>query len=135
MMFTRPQVNLYVADVEASARFYRDRFGFVETFRTPAEGPPRHVELRFDGFTLGLATIAAARRDHGIPAGAGPARAELVLWSDDVDRDYTDLIAAGATPISAPHDFAAVLRAAWIADPDGHPIQIVTRRLAPIASG
>jgi catechol 2,3-dioxygenase-like lactoylglutathione lyase family enzyme len=129
-MFTQPQVNFYVADVEAATAFYRGNFGFVETFRTPAEGRPRHVELRLDAFTLGLATIEAARQDHGIPAGAGPARAELVLWSEDVDEAFAGLVAAGATPVSAPHDFAGVLRAAWVADPDGHPIQIVMRRPA-----
>lgn len=133
-MFVRPQINLYVADVEASARFYCDALGFVETFRTPEDGRPEHVELRLDGFTLGLATIEAAQRVHGIPAGAAPAGAELVLWSDDVDRAYADLVAAGATPLSVPHDFVAVLRAAWIASPDGHPIQLVMRRAALVPS-
>jgi catechol 2,3-dioxygenase-like lactoylglutathione lyase family enzyme len=133
-MFARPQINLYVADVEASATFYRTGFGFVETFRTPAAGRPEHVELRLDGFTLGLAAIEAARRVHGIPAGAAPAGAELVVWSDDVDRACADLVAAGAAPLSAPHDFLGALRAAWIADPDGHPIQIVMRRPAPVPS-
>jgi catechol 2,3-dioxygenase-like lactoylglutathione lyase family enzyme len=33
-----PQVNLYVEDVEASTRFYRESFGFTETFRTPQHG-------------------------------------------------------------------------------------------------
>lgn len=129
-MFARPQVNFYVADVDVSAAFYRDGFGFVETFRTPTAGRPEHVELRLDGFVLGLATIEAAQRAHGIPAGAGPARAELVLWCEDVDRAYADLLAAGASPLSVPHDFVEVLRAAWIADPDGHPVQIVARRAA-----
>ena len=27
-----------------------------------------------------------------------------------------------------PHDFLDSLRAAWVADPDGNPVQIVTRR-------
>src|SRR5713226_9596872 len=93
-MFARPQVNFYVADVEASATFYRNCFGFMETFRTPTEGHPEHVEVRLDGFTLGLATVEAAQRVHDIPAGTGPARAELVVWSEDVDGAYAGLIAA-----------------------------------------
>jgi len=47
-----PQVNFYVDDVEASARFYRESFGFTETFRTPRHGRPSHVELRLGRFTL-----------------------------------------------------------------------------------
>ena len=129
-MFARPQVNFYVADVEAAVAFYRAGFNFVESFRTPAEGRPEHVELGLDGFTLGLASIDSAQRVHGIPAGAVPAGAELVLWSDDVDRAYAVLIAAGAAPVRAPLDFLGRLRAAWIADPDGHPIQLVMRHPA-----
>jgi catechol 2,3-dioxygenase-like lactoylglutathione lyase family enzyme len=34
-MFRDPQINYYVRDVEASARFYVDLFGFEEIFRTP----------------------------------------------------------------------------------------------------
>jgi catechol 2,3-dioxygenase-like lactoylglutathione lyase family enzyme len=36
-VFERPQVNFYVQDVEVSARFYRESFGFTETFRDCAE--------------------------------------------------------------------------------------------------
>lgn len=54
-MFTDPSVNLYVSDVETSARFYAGLFGFAETFRTPTSGPPIHVELRLGGLVLGLA--------------------------------------------------------------------------------
>lgn len=45
-MFRDPLVNFYVKDVEVSVRFYRELFGFQETFRTPKEGAPMHVELR-----------------------------------------------------------------------------------------
>ena len=31
-MFESPQVNFYVEDVEVSAGFYRESFGFTETF-------------------------------------------------------------------------------------------------------
>jgi catechol-2,3-dioxygenase len=30
--------------------------------------------------------------------------------------------------LPAPHDFFDSLRAAWVADPDGNPVQIVMRR-------
>jgi catechol 2,3-dioxygenase-like lactoylglutathione lyase family enzyme len=123
MEFESPQVNFYVRDVEESVRFYRDCFGFAETFRTHG-----HAELRLGSFTLGLATIEALRDVHGISTeGSGPPRAELVVWAEDVDRAYADLAARKVHTLSAPHDFAGSLRAAWVADPDGNPVQIVTR--------
>lgn len=127
-MFRAPQVNLYVTDIEASARFYRDLLGFTETFRTPHEGTPVHVELRLDGLILGLATIESLRDTHGVTAGTGPPRAEVVLWTDDVDAAFASLSAKGVRVLSPPHDFLASLRATWIADPAGNPVQIVMRR-------
>jgi catechol 2,3-dioxygenase-like lactoylglutathione lyase family enzyme len=127
-MFTAPQVNLYVQDVEVSARFYRESFGFTETFRTPEQGQPVHVELRLDEFTLGVAAIEALREEHGITTTLGPPRAEVAVWTDDVDRAYQALTARNVRTLSAPHDFLGPLRAAWVADPDGNPVQIVMRR-------
>ena len=56
-MFSAPQVNIYSEDVVRAVEFYR-RIGFEETFRTPSDGPPIHVELRLDGFTVGIAAGA-----------------------------------------------------------------------------
>jgi catechol 2,3-dioxygenase-like lactoylglutathione lyase family enzyme len=127
-MFERPQVNFYARDVEASARFYRDSFGFAETFRTPEHGPPEHVELRLGSLTLGLASHDALREVHGIALTPGPRTAELVVWTDDVDRACADLAARGVAVLRPPHDFLGFLRSAWVADPDGGPVQIVMRR-------
>jgi catechol 2,3-dioxygenase-like lactoylglutathione lyase family enzyme len=127
-MFSSPSVNLYVRDVQTSAAFYRDHFGFAETFRTPAEGPPIHVELRLEGLVLGLASAAAARETHGLVAGDGPS-GDVTLWTDDVDAAHAALVAAGAPSLSAPHDFLdGALRAGWVADPDGNAVQVVQRR-------
>jgi lactoylglutathione lyase len=118
-------VNYYVRDVERATRFYRDLFGFVETFRTPESGTPEHVELRLGGLILGLAAVESALRTHGLTTGGGNPRAEVCLWTDDVDRAYAQLLAQGAQPLSPPHDFLGRLRAAWVADPDGNPVEIV----------
>lgn len=125
LVFRNPQVNVYVRDVDASARFYTGHFGFVETFRTPASGPPAHVELRLGGLILGLAAISAAQAMHGLAVGGGAPRAEVCLWTDDVDRAYADLLARGVPSLSPPHGFIGRLRAAWVADPDGNPVEIV----------
>lgn len=125
--FRNPQINLYVADVEASARFYREAFGFAETFRTPKEGAPVHVEVRLAELVLGLADVDATREMHSLGVGSGPPRGEVALWTDDVDAAFAELMAMGVPALSAPHDFLN-LRAAWVSDPDGNPVQVVQRR-------
>ena len=127
-MFRNPQVNLYVDDVETSVAFYRDIFGFGETFRTPATGEPIHVELRLDGFVLGLASKESARKMHGIDVCLGRPKAEIVLWTDGVDDRVSALANMGVRILSPPHDFVGTLHAAWIADPDGNPIQLVENK-------
>jgi predicted enzyme related to lactoylglutathione lyase len=50
------------------------------------------------------------------------------MWTDDTDAAFAAVTAKGATVLSPPHDFlSASLRAAWIADPDGNPVQLATR--------
>ncbi len=128
-VFRNPQVNFYVDEVEATLQFYVDAFGFEETFRTPAEGKIDHAELRLDGFILGLATNAAARDHHGLTTGGGNPSAEVCIWTEDVDQTYAKLLEHGAESLSAPHDFLnGRLRAAWVADPAGNPVQIVTKQ-------
>jgi hypothetical protein len=53
---------------------------------------------------------------------------EILLWTDDTDRDYARLTAEGAPSLSAPHDFLSDLRLAWVGDPDGNPIQLAQHR-------
>ena len=127
--FTDPAINYYVEDVEIAMHFYVEQFGFVETFRTPKQGKPIHVELTLGPLILGLASKEAAQVMHGLRLGsAGSPRAELVLWTDNVDEAYARLIEKGVPSVSAPHDFLSSLRAAWVMDPDGNPVQIVSRR-------
>src|SRR5260370_42343711 len=94
-MFVTGLVNLYTRDIEAGLRFYRDLLGFTETFRTPAEGIPAHVELRLDGFTVGLGTVEAAREVHGVAATPGSTAMVLVVSGDDVGKALAGLVPAG----------------------------------------
>ena len=125
-MFSNPQVVLFCDDVEAAASFYR-RLGFEESFRTPTEGAPTHVDVVLDGMRLGLAGHDASTEDHGFPTNREPDRATVVLWCGDVEAGFRTLLDAGATPMSEPHPFLEDLRIAWARDLDGHPIQVVQR--------
>ena len=122
-----PSINLYSRDLARAVSFYAD-LGFVETFRTPTSGPPAHIELQLDGFTLGIAAVEEAR-GHGLrPSGDGR-WIEIVLWTDDTDAAVSALTARGAPLLSPAHDFLdGRLRSAWIADPDGNPIQLVQQK-------
>ncbi|HLZ75603.1 VOC family protein [Phenylobacterium sp.] len=126
--FSRPMINLYARDLPRALAFYAS-LGFAETFRTPKTGEPSHVELTLDGFTLGVATVDAARDHHGLnPRGEGR-WIEIVLWTDDVDAAIEAMAARGAPVVTPPHDFLdGALRAAWTTDPEGNPIQLVQRR-------
>jgi len=127
-MFATALVNLYTRDIEAGLHFYRDLLGFAETFRTPREGIPEHVELRLNGFTVGLGTVEAAKRVHGVDAAPGSPAMVLVVWTDDVDVAYRDLVAAGVPAIQPPHDTGNNNRNALLRDPDGNLVEIVAKR-------
>ncbi|MDG4803121.1 VOC family protein [Micromonospora sp. WMMD980] len=126
-MFNSALVNLYTTDIEAGIRFYRDLLGFTETFRTPSEGVPEHVELRLGGFTVGLGTVEAARRAHGVTAEPGRPAMALVIWTPDVDAAFARLTAAGVPTVQAPHDSGNANRNALLRDPDGNLVEIVSR--------
>jgi lactoylglutathione lyase len=99
----------------------------VETFRTPGEGVPEHIELRLGGFTVGLGTVQAARRVHGVQAEPGRPSMVLVIWTDDVDQAYEQLVAAGVPALQPPHDAGNNNRNALLRDPDGNLVEIVSR--------
>jgi lactoylglutathione lyase len=126
-MFASAFVNLYTADIEAGLRFYRDLLGFEETFRTPADGTPAHVELTLNGFSLGLGTVDAARTAHGVDASPGSPAMALVVWTDDVDDAFAFLTSAGVPAVQPPHDTGNDNRNALLRDPDGNLVEIVAK--------
>jgi catechol 2,3-dioxygenase-like lactoylglutathione lyase family enzyme len=126
--FSAPMINLYSRDLPRAVAFY-SKLGFVETFRTPTMGTPEHIQLKLDGFTLGIATIDAAREHHALRPGGEGRWIEIVLWTDNTDAAVKSLVADGVPLLTRAHDFLeGKLRAAWIADPDGNPIQLVQRK-------
>jgi lactoylglutathione lyase len=121
-------VNLYTRDMEAGLRFYRDLLGFQETFRTPTDATPEHVELNLDGFAIGLGTVEAARRAHGVDPAPGTPAMAMVIWADDVDDTFAELTAAGIPVVQEPHDTGNDNRNALLRDPDGNLLEIVSKR-------
>lgn len=115
---------LFSADVERAARFYGS-LGFVEKFRTPSQGEPIHVDVELGGYRIGIASIASTRDDHGLHPVEQGERAAVVLWADDVPAALARLRSAGVAVLKEPEPWLGRLLIAWVADPDGHPIQLV----------
>ena len=126
-MFADALINLYTRDIEAAVGFYKDLLGLQETFRTPTDGTPEHVEFRIGGFTLGLGSAEAAHRVHGVDAQPGAPAMALVLWTDDVDQAYATLTAAGVTAVQPPHPTGNNNRNALLRDPDGNLVELVAK--------
>ena len=120
-------VNLYTRDIEAGLHFYCDLLGFTETFRTPAEGTPSHVEFQLNGFKVGLGTVEAARKVHGVEPSPGSPAMALVVWTDDVDSACEELASAGVPVLQLPHNTGNNNRAALVRDPDGNLVEIVAK--------
>jgi len=127
-MFTEGFVHLYTRNIEAGIHFYRDLLGFKETFRTPKEGIPSHVELILNGFGVGLGTVEAAREVHGVEASPGSPAMSLVIWTDDVDKSFELLSSQGTPVVQTPHDVGSSNRSALLRDPDGNLVEIVAKR-------
>lgn len=126
--FVAGLTNLYCQDVQAALRFYAGLLGFLETFRTPRTGVPEHVEVALpDGFKLGLSSVEAAARVHGVNASPGSPAMAITLWTDDTDRAFNRLVDAGAPVVQRPHDTVNDNRAALVRDPDGNLVEIVAR--------
>jgi uncharacterized glyoxalase superfamily protein PhnB len=126
--FTNAAINYYVESVEVAVRFYVEHFGFVETFRTPKQGAPIHVELTLGSFVLGIESKEAGQTMHGLPLGPGGfPRAELVVRTENVDETYASLMEKGVAGVSAPRNLLSSLRVAWVMDPDRNPVRLVTR--------
>ena len=127
-MFKEGFVNLYTRDIEAGIHFYRDLLGFRETFRTPKEGTPEHVELVLNGFGVGLGTVEAAKRRHGVDAAPGTPAMVLVIWTDDLEKSFELLKSAGTPIVQPPHDVGSSNRSALLRDPDGNLVEIVAKK-------
>ena len=123
-MFRNPQVILFSEDLPRAVAFYVN-LGFTETFRVPTEGEPIHVDLVLDGYKIGIASAASTRDDHGLDPVAEGQRAAVILWTDDTAAAFDRIVTNGARALAGPHEWLGRLLIAWVADPDGNPIQIV----------
>ena len=127
MKFSNAHIIYYVEDLDESKTFY-EALGFKVNFTAEIDGEAVHHEMLLDGFNLGIATKESAKEEHGLTPGPNSG-CELVLWVEDTDLAIDYVIEQGATLLSPPHDFLDnKLRAGWVRDLNGNPIQLVCKK-------
>ena len=119
---------MFTKEIQRALDFYQGLLGLPESFRTPKEGSPEHVEMTAGGFVLAVSTAEAAQRVHGIDVETGRAAMSLVFWVDDVDATFNAVTAAGVSVLTAPHDAGNNTRNAVVRDPDGTLVELVAKR-------
>lgn len=104
------QVSIDTADPAGTVRFYEEAFGvaFDESISSFAFGA-------YPGDSFFLLTIE--ERDE-------PRRARFGLLVDDVDTTHARALAAGATEVAAPAEYAWKPRCSRIADPGGNEVDL-----------
>ena len=122
------QLNLVVADMAATVRFYR-RLGLTIDDRRPFAA--HHLEAAMpNGFLLEFDSVEFARRwDTGWRGQAGPSRTVIgfnLPSRQAVDGVYADLTGAGYTGQQAPYDAFWGARYAVVEDPDGNPVGLMS---------
>ena len=132
MDFSRMGVRVLVKDFQGSFDFYKDKLGLFPiwgdrngpytSFATEEGGTPK-LAL----FLAELNTIyqGYAAPGDGARGDAVPDRVQLIIPSDDVDRDYEALKAKGVAFIGPPQTIDDwMMRCAWFRDNEGNLIEI-----------
>lgn len=114
------QIHISVTDLERSVTFYRDVLGLAHLFTVP-------------GQPMAFFMAGSVRLYLGVPEDEKFRSRPVVYYRvDDVEADHAAIVARGAVSLSDPHmvhrDAAAELWMAFVEDPDGTPIGLMTER-------
>ncbi len=126
-------VVLIVADLDRALAFYNGTMGIPLKHRAE-----RFAQLQTGATRLGLFTREAmAETLHQPLRPADPAAPgfEIGFKVDDVDAAYAELLAAGASGVTEPETRPWGQRTAYVRDPDGNLVELVTQLRRPDATG
>lgn len=114
-------VKIIVADLARAERFYTALFGMQ---RTGSFATDTIEEIILRG--AGGASLVLYSWNDGRALVAGSNYGPIGFHVDDVDATFADAVASGARPVRAPASYGTI-RAAFLADPEGHEIELVAR--------
>lgn len=119
--------TLTIKGAKKALEFYKKAFGAKEVMRFEHEGSIAHAEMEIDGsrFMLGEED---PQWGNTSPATLGGTTGGIALWVPDVDKAYTQAIAAGATSKMPPADQFYGDRSASVTDPFGHNWSLSTHK-------
>lgn len=129
--FAYDHVGLAVADLDAQCRFYGAAFGLLDEVRT--EFPDAQIRTALLRSATGL-QIELIERKGPLPhtfanAYEGAGTQGFFHWAlavDDLDAAYNDVLAVGATHVSAPADAVRPgVRFAYVKDPEGNLLELI----------
>jgi lactoylglutathione lyase len=116
-------ITLFVEDLEAATKFYRDVFGLPVAFEDDDS-----TVFNFGNTSINLLKVDAAHEliDPGVvaPPGSG-SRFQFTIEVDDVDAMCAQLARHGVKLLNGPMDRPWGLRTASFRDPGGHIWEIV----------
>jgi lactoylglutathione lyase len=114
-------VILYVSDLSASIRFYRDVLGLPFKFEDRGYAEFATGGARFGLFDRRLLPDLIGSVPEQAPSGPS---GEVLILVDDVDAEHDRLRAAGAKILSGPADRPWGHRTLHLSDPDGNVVEI-----------
>jgi catechol 2,3-dioxygenase-like lactoylglutathione lyase family enzyme len=111
-------ITLFVEDLEAAKRFYREVFGLPVTFADDDS-----AVFNFGNTIINLLKTTAAREliePAAVASREAGARFQFTIEVDDVDAMCAELVARGAELLNGPVDRPWGVRTASFSDPGGH---------------
>lgn len=117
--------RLFIGDYAASVHFWRDIMQFPLKFGEESMSYA-YFDLGNVGIELyGRESFAAAMGEATPPQAHTGHPASVVFEVEDVDATYAELVARGASVVTAPQDYPAFnVRLAEFRDPDGYLVDI-----------
>jgi lactoylglutathione lyase len=125
-------LKIFVADLDRSAAFYAESLGFTVGGRFATEAFDELILRPGEGVKGG--SLVLCRWKDGRALELGNAHGPIGLKVADVDAAYARVLAAGGSSKIGPLDIQAS-RLAIVADPDGHPLELIAFGKAAPAHG
>jgi catechol 2,3-dioxygenase-like lactoylglutathione lyase family enzyme len=125
---------LYVHDQDAAIAFYRDVVGLeVRTDAPMGEdrwvtvSPPSQPEIEIGLLAIGPPVVPEPDREPLKALLAKGSLGSLIFWTDDVDKTFEELRAAGAEVLQEPIDQGYAKRDCAFRDPSGNMVRFAQR--------